>query len=395
MRAWSEPPTQQQMMLERQLAVAGLLPQAALLALVLGTGALALVLALVVVLVVDPSWMRPLIYLHWVHHPAITRRLDRPHLFFHAHPARPVALRTDDGETLHGWHVLPGGEACVRTCAKACAGVGGDVDAGADFPHRHRLREQAAHALATDARRVFLYFHGQAGSRGGVSNTLFSARVSLMRQLATQFGAHVVAFDLRGFGDSTGTPSEAALVRDARSCWLWVRRNADPRAQLVLYGQSLGTGLCVQLASELCSSKSEDPALLVLDAPFTRIRDAASHHPLFKHLLAVLDCAPHVKERLLRSIPDPWDSLACVARCTCPVLVFHKVHDEVIPVELGRRVFAAAQSNPKASKLSQLVTIPSLEHTMRRHHIDSFCHPVWLATLGRMLEALAPKDRHK
>ena len=76
-------------------------------------------------------------------------------------------------------------------------------------------------------------------------------RVQHYLAFAARLRANVLAPDYRGFGDSTGTPSEEGVVLDARAAWDWLRaRGAHPSSVLVV-GSSLGTGVAVQFASAL------------------------------------------------------------------------------------------------------------------------------------------------
>lgn len=68
---------------------------------------------------------------------------------------------------------------------------------------------------------------------------------------ATRLRANVLAPDYRGFGDSTGTPSEEGLTVDARASWDWLRAHCALPGNVLIVGSSLGTGVAVQFASSL------------------------------------------------------------------------------------------------------------------------------------------------
>ncbi len=98
---------------------------------------------------------------------------------------------------------------------------------------------------------LILYVHGNGGS-------LWNGR--LRAQALTASGRGLLMISYRGYSGSTGSPTEAGLHTDARTAYDWVRQSYDT-ARLVAYGESLGTGVAVRLASE------QPLAGLILDAP--------------------------------------------------------------------------------------------------------------------------------
>ena len=152
--------------------------------------------------------LRPIVYMNYLCHPRLRARLKNPRSFFFELPSRNITTATEDGLELHGWHILPAGAESVSVAHE----------------HEHELEheQRAMDASLARATRVVLYFHGIAGTRGGVWAAVQSARVQLVRALAAHFGAHVVTFDYRGFGDCPGRPSEAGLLADARAAWGWL-----------------------------------------------------------------------------------------------------------------------------------------------------------------------------
>jgi uncharacterized protein len=183
--------------------------------------------------------------------------------------AEEVMLDTADGEHVIAWHVAP----------------------RVDQP-------------------VVLYFHGNGGA--------LRYRVDRYRAL-TQDGAGLVALSYRGYGGSSGRPSEAGLIEDARATYAFAAARY-PAARLVLWGESLGTGVAVALAAE------KQVARLVLEAPFfSAVSIAASAYPF-------------VPVRLL--MKDQFRSDLRIRNVTVPVLIMHGDHDTVIPIEAGERLYA-------------------------------------------------------
>jgi len=173
---------------------------------------------------------------------------------------------------------------------------------------------------------VILHLHGnggQAGDRAGAMAGFVAA------------GFSVVLAGYRGYGGNPGAPSEAGLATDAAAALAWVRaRHAV--APLVLWGESLGTGLATRLAEG-----RSDIAGLVLESPFTSIADiAAAQYPWLP------------ARALLR---HPFESLARLPAIGAPILVVHAEGDRVVPPEQGRRMAEAARDG-------RLLMLPGWSH---------------------------------
>jgi fermentation-respiration switch protein FrsA (DUF1100 family) len=190
-----------------------------------------------------------------------------------------VDLRTPDGTRIHAWW-LP------------CPGASG----------------------------ALLYCHGNAGN--------LSDRGLVVRYMGPALRESVLIVDYPGYGRSAGTPTEAGCyaAADAAYDYLTGTRRVPPE-QVVLYGESLGGGVVVDLASR------RPHRGLVLVSTFTTI--------------------PDVGQRLFPWLPVRWvmrnrfDSLAKIGRCRGPVFVVHGTADGLVPVAMGRRLFEAA-NEPKA-----------------------------------------------
>lgn len=180
------------------------------------------------------------------------------------------------------------------------------------------VRLHAFFVRSPGATRAILFLHGNAGNA--------SHRLPNAAQLA-ELGAHVLVPDYRGYGLSEGAPSEQGVYADARSSLTWLAGEGGiPESRIVLFGRSLGGAVAVDLA--------QDRALagVVLESTFSSVADVVD-------LVLPLPLGRLVRGR--------WDSAAKIARVRVPLLFFHGERDEVIPIELGRRLFAAAP-DPKA-----------------------------------------------
>jgi pimeloyl-ACP methyl ester carboxylesterase len=162
---------------------------------------------------------------------------------------------------------------------------------------------------------MIVYLHGNGG---GVD--LRADRYAVFA--AAGFG--VLAVEYRGYGGSTGAPSETGLTADAETAY---RRALDyaPAPRIVLVGESLGTGLAVKLAA------AHEVGAVVLDSPYTSATDVAA--ALFWW----------VPVRWL--IKDRFESDARIAEVEAPLLIVHGTADPVVPFRLGRRLFELAKGD--------------------------------------------------
>lgn len=167
---------------------------------------------------------------------------------------------------------------------------------------------------------VILYFHGNGGN-------FAYGRVERFREL-TSDGSGLFAISYRGYGGSSGTPSEAGLHLDANAAYdaAAARYGAD---RLVGYGESLGTGVVTQLAAR------KPLKAVALEAPFTSTVSVA--RTLFPWLPVSL---------LMR---DQYRSDLAIKAIKAPLLILHGDKDNVIPVNEGRALFELA-NEPKQFK---------------------------------------------
>jgi fermentation-respiration switch protein FrsA (DUF1100 family) len=162
---------------------------------------------------------------------------------------------------------------------------------------------------------VVLYLHGNGGHLG-----YRAERIARFQALG--WGALMVQW--RGYGGNPGTPDEAGLAEDARAGLARLQAQGVAAARILVWGESLGTGLAVRLAAEA----PEAVGAVVLESPYTSLLDLARlHYPLLPSGL------------LLR---DRYDSLSRIAAVQVPVLIVQGGRDTLVPPEMGRRLAAAA-----------------------------------------------------
>lgn len=168
-------------------------------------------------------------------------------------------------------------------------------------------------------RAVVLFAHGNAGN--------LSHRADRLLHLNRSLRVAVMIFDYRGYGRSEGAPNEAGVLADARAARRWLAERAGiAEDQIVLLGESLGAAVMVDLAA------TDGAAGLILEHAFTSLPDVAAYH------------YPFVPARLL--MRSRLDSLSKIAAYRGPLLQAHGDADSIVPFELGRRLFAAA-NEPK------------------------------------------------
>jgi len=169
-----------------------------------------------------------------------------------------------------------------------------------------------------NARATLLYFHGNAGN--------MSDRVESVKMLH-DLKLNIFIIDYRGYGQSTGSPSESGTYRDARAAWKYLTETRNISAEeVVLYGRSLGGAVAIELATRV------QPGAMLIGSTFTSARDMA--RKMF----------PYVPVGILMGIS--YNSEKRIAHVQIPTLITHSVDDDLIPFELGKRLFDAA-NEPK------------------------------------------------
>ncbi|XP_019486007.1 PREDICTED: protein ABHD12B [Hipposideros armiger] len=128
-------------------------------------------------------------------------------------------------------------------------------------------------AALHDGNPIIVYLHGSAEHRAA------SHRLKLVKVLSDG-GFHILSVDYRGFGDSTGTPTEEGLTVDAIYVYEWTKARSG-NTPVCLWGHSLGTGV-VTNAARVLEEKGSPVDAIVLEAPFTNMWDASINYPLLK-----------------------------------------------------------------------------------------------------------------
>jgi hypothetical protein len=179
----------------------------------------------------------------------------------------------------------------------------------------------AWHVAPRGDKPVVLYLHGNGGA--------LRHRVTRFRDL-TNDGTGLLALSYRGYGGSSGSPTEAGLIADATAAYDFVAARY-PVERIVLWGESLGSGVAVALAAE------KPVARMVLEAPFTSTADVGAAAYWF------------IPVRLL--MKDQFRSDLRIGKVKVPVLVLHGDRDAVVPFALGERLYALITSPKRFARI--------------------------------------------
>lgn len=194
----------------------------------------------------------------------------------------------------------------------------------------------AWHVPAKGNKPTILYFHGNGANAANRAPKIETIRAS---------GFGVLYLNNRGYGGSSGRPTEENNVADAIAAYDYLSQVGEPADKIVAYGESLGSGQAVRLAAK------RPVAAVVLEAPLTSTVDVARTVYFWLPIGLLLT--------------DKYNNERNISSVTAPVLILHGEQDEVIPVEMGWRIYRAA-NEPKRIEL-----FPQGSHS------DLFDHGAW------------------
>jgi fermentation-respiration switch protein FrsA (DUF1100 family) len=188
---------------------------------------------------------------------------------------KEVCLHTEDGKRLHGWF----------------------------FPSKEQYP-------------VILFCHGNAGN---ISHRLENIRRLLEQRL------QVFIFDYRGYGKSSGRPSEKGLYMDGLAAYDYlINEEKVPPTNVIPFGRSLGAAVAI----ELCLKRRVKSA--IIESAFTSTREMAKTVALF-HMFSFI-------------LPPHYNNLKKIGYVTVPKLFIHGVEDEIVPFSMGETLFHAAKA---------------------------------------------------
>ena len=167
--------------------------------------------------------------------------------------------------------------------------------------------------------KTLVIFHGNAGH--------LSNRIYKLNELY-KLDINVLLISWRGFSGNKGSPTEDNLYADAEASIKWLNKEGVNNNQIILYGESLGSGVAVEIG------KKNNFNSIILESPFTSIEDSAKIY------------YPYLPVKLL--LKDRYDSLSKIKMINTPILIMHGKKDDVIPFSMGKKLFETA-NNPKHS----------------------------------------------
>ena len=167
--------------------------------------------------------------------------------------------------------------------------------------------------------KTLVYFHGNAGS---LENRIH--KLNHFQDMNVNF--LIIAW--RGFNGNKGKPSERGLYVDGKSAIDWLIKKGVDEKNLILYGESLGTGVATHLA------QNKNYAGVILETPFTSMVDAAKNF------------YPYIPINLL--LKDKFENFKKVKNINTPILVMHGEVDQIVPFSMGKKIYEIA-NNPKYS----------------------------------------------
>ena len=178
------------------------------------------------------------------------------------------------------------------------------------------VRLHAWYVPAPDDRFTVLFCHGNAGN---ISHRLESIRIF------HDLGLSVLIFDYRGFGQSEGRPSEAGTYNDADAAYRYLidQKRVDP-SRVIVFGRSLGAAVAIELASRV------ESGALIAESAFTSMADVA------KRAYPILPVSLLLRIR--------YDCVSRIGGIKAPKLFIHSRGDELVPYELGRKLYDAAHA---------------------------------------------------
>jgi len=172
--------------------------------------------------------------------------------------------------------------------------------------------------------KTLVFFHGNAGD--------LSNRIYKLNEL-DKLDINILLISWRGFSGNEGYPTEKNLYEDAEAAIKWLNKKKVSNSQIILYGESLGTGVAVEIASKNNFNS------IILESPFTSIENSAKIY------------YPYLPVSFL--LKDRYDSISKIKKINSPILIMHGRKDDIVPFFMGKKLFEKANS-PKDSYFTDI-----------------------------------------
>ena len=167
--------------------------------------------------------------------------------------------------------------------------------------------------------KTLVLLHGNAGN--------LSNRIYKLNEL-NKLDINILLISWRGFSGNKGSPTEKNLYEDAEAAIRWLNKKQVENNQIILYGESLGSGVVLEIA------KKNNFNSIILESPFTSIENSAKIY------------YPYLPVKLL--LKDRYDSINKIEKINTPILIMHGKKDDIIPFSMGEELFEKA-NEPKYS----------------------------------------------
>jgi len=165
--------------------------------------------------------------------------------------------------------------------------------------------------------KTILFLHGNAGS---LENRIH--KINHFKKMNVNF----LLISWRGFSGNKGKPTEKGLYEDAKSAVSWLKSKGVNENNIIIYGESLGTGVATEIA------QNKNFAGIILESPFTSMVDAGKNK------------YPYLPVRLL--LKDKYESNKKIKNIKSPILIMHGKVDNLVPFDMGKKMYELA-NEPK------------------------------------------------
>ena len=179
------------------------------------------------------------------------------------------------------------------------------------------IKLKSWHSYLNPNKKTILFFHGNAGELG--------ARTYKLNKF-NDLDLNFLIISWRGFSGNNGKPTEQGLYKDAQKAVEWLEKKGINKKDIILYGESLGTGIAVELATK------NEYSGIILESPYTSMIDMGKRF------------YPFLPISVLQK--DKYNSLKKLSMIKSPILVLHGKSDTLVPFYMGKKIYDAA-NEPK------------------------------------------------
>ncbi|CAN9502388.1 unnamed protein product [Ophioblennius macclurei] len=306
-----------------------------------------------VILYLFPWILGHFIYAHLVRFPFFVDLSQPEGLLNHT---RNFYLDTEEGVSVGVWHTLPAGQ----------------------WEEPEEKNAEWYQKTLGYGQPVIIYLHGNVGTRA------IHHRIQLVKILSAA-GFHVFSLDYRGFGDSSGEPSEAGLTHDAFSLYRWVKKHS-PGSLVCLWGHSLGTGVATNSAVKILEQGSAVDAL-ILEAPYTRIGEVVVAHPLSK-LYTFFPGSKSLLWNILERNNIVFANDDNLKILSSPLLILHAEDDNIVPHHMGLKLYEVSRQAQRERHTDVPVEMISYKAELGYSHNFVYLDPDLPDTVTKFLQKL-------